>query len=89
LEYYDLDNLITKEQFYIDFLTPPYNILKVVGNSTGFKYSIETKEFMSEIKINDSNLLERIKGLNVINRGSTKSEEFKTLRSSLTKGKKI
>jgi group I intron endonuclease len=88
LEYYDLDNLITREQFYIDFLTPPYNILKVAGNSTGFKYSIETKEFMSEIKINDSNLLERIKGLSVINRGSTKSEKFKALRSSLTKGEK-
>jgi hypothetical protein len=26
LEYCDLDNLITREQFYLDSLTPPYNI---------------------------------------------------------------
>jgi len=88
LEYCDLDNLIAREQFYLDSLTPSYNILTIAGNSTGLKHSEQTKELMRELKINDPNLLERIKGLSVINKGSTKSEEFKALRSSLTKGEK-
>jgi group I intron endonuclease len=86
LEYCDLDNLIAREQFYLDSLTPPYNILTVAGSSLGFKHSEETKALMSEIKIKDLDLLERIEALSEINRGSVKSEEFKALRSTLTKG---
>jgi hypothetical protein len=49
LEYCNPDSLIAREQFYIDSLTPPYNILKVAGNSTGFKHTEETKELISKI----------------------------------------
>jgi len=86
LEYCNLEDLITREQFYLDNLTPPYNILTVAGNSTGFKHSGETKELMSKIKIEDPESFERIKELSNLNKGKQMSEEFKALRSFLTKG---
>lgn len=41
---------------------------------------------MSEIKLKDPDLLERIKELSNINRGRSMTEGFKALRSTLTKG---
>jgi hypothetical protein len=32
-------NAIAREQYYLDLLKPEYNILKVAGNSKGYKHS--------------------------------------------------
>jgi len=32
-EYCDAEGLLSREQFYLDFLEPEYNILKVAGSS--------------------------------------------------------
>jgi hypothetical protein len=50
LEYCDKDNLILKEQYYLDYLEPLYNILKTAGSPLGRKHSEEAK-----IKIRKSN----------------------------------
>jgi group I intron endonuclease len=40
----DLNNLITREQYYIDKLNPYFNICKIANSSLGTKRSDETKE---------------------------------------------
>lgn len=42
LEYCERDQVIIKEQYFVDLLQPEYNILKVVGSSLGYKHSPET-----------------------------------------------
>lgn len=47
LEYCEPNELISREQYYIDFLNPEYNILKKAGSILGFKHSEATKLKMS------------------------------------------
>lgn len=47
LEYCEKEELITREQYYIDKLSPSYNILKIAGSSLGFTHSEKTKSIMS------------------------------------------
>ena len=43
LEYCSKEDLITREQYYIDLYKPDYNILRLAGSSLGFKQSEEWK----------------------------------------------
>jgi hypothetical protein len=43
LEYCKKENVISREQYYFDFLNPEYNILKIAGSSLGYKHSLETR----------------------------------------------
>lgn len=48
IEYIDNDSsLIDREQVWLDFFRPKYNILKVAGSPSGFKMSNETRRKMS------------------------------------------
>jgi hypothetical protein len=47
LEYCEPNVIISREQYYIDFLNPEYNILKKAGSNLGFKHSEATKLRMS------------------------------------------
>jgi group I intron endonuclease len=51
LEYCDPQNVIEREQYYLDFLKPEYNILKIAGSSLGFKHTKETLAKMAVIKL--------------------------------------
>lgn len=42
LEYCKVEDVIEREQYYIDLLKPKYNILKVAGSCLGYKHSQET-----------------------------------------------
>lgn len=44
LEYCDKTILLKREQYYFNFLNPPYNILKIAGSSLGDKLTEETKK---------------------------------------------
>ena len=55
LEYCNKNELIAKEQYYLDLLTPEYNILKKAGSSLGFKHSLETRQKMSNSQIRIGN----------------------------------
>lgn len=54
LEHCTLENLIDREQYYLDKLEPEYNILKKAGSLSGFKHSEATKELMSLNRLNHS-----------------------------------
>ena len=43
LEYTNKDNLIRSEQYWIDSITPGYNILTTAGNWSNHHHSEETK----------------------------------------------
>jgi group I intron endonuclease len=47
LEFCAIDQLIEREQYYINALSPEFNILKIAGSSLGFTHSEETKSKMS------------------------------------------
>lgn len=43
LEYCDNNSIISREQYYMNYFNPEYNILKLAGSTLGFKHSTETK----------------------------------------------
>lgn len=43
LEYCNKENLLEREQFYIDNLKPSYNILSIAGSSIGYAHTENTK----------------------------------------------
>jgi hypothetical protein len=47
LEYCEPENVIKREQHYIDLLNPEYNILKIAGSMLGFRQSEESRAKMS------------------------------------------
>lgn len=55
LEYCNKENVINREQYYIDFFKPEYNILQIAGSSLGFKHSSYSKLIMSDLKIVERN----------------------------------
>lgn len=48
LEYCDKDLLFTREQYYLDQLSPVYNILKLAGSSLSYKHTKESKNKISK-----------------------------------------
>ena len=50
LEYCKPNNILTREQYYLDLYKPIYNILKKAGSSLGYRHTYETKAFISSIK---------------------------------------
>jgi group I intron endonuclease len=51
LEYCNKENILEREQYYIDTLNPVYNTCKIAGNSTGKKHSKETREKQSKKRL--------------------------------------
>jgi len=47
IEYCSSDVVIIREQYYIDLLSPEYNILKTAGSRLGKKHNLETKKAIS------------------------------------------
>lgn len=44
MEYCSVNEVISREQFYLYSLSPDYNILNTAGNSTGYKHTEESLE---------------------------------------------
>ena len=42
LEYCDKDNVLEREQYYLDLIKPEYNIVKVAGSTVGYKHTSES-----------------------------------------------
>jgi hypothetical protein len=42
LEYCDINNLLKREQYYLDNLKPEYNIVEKAGSTLGYKHTEET-----------------------------------------------
>ena len=50
LEYCDKEDVLKREQYYLDILNPEYNILTVAGSFVGYKHSAETIAKMRECR---------------------------------------
>lgn len=87
LEYCDPDDLIKREQFYIDSIKPEYNILLVAGSSLGVIPSEETKMKISKALKGRSLLEETKEKMSEVRKGKKLSEKTKKLLSELNKGK--
>jgi len=87
LEYCEIEDLIKREQYYIDQLDPIYNILRVAGSSLGYQHTEEYKELFSGEKHPFFGKTHTELTKNQIREsmlGSTRSEEVKNkIRDSL------
>ena len=87
LEYCESNDLIKREQYYIDSLKPEYNILKIAGSSFGRIHTEETKMKISKI-LKGKPLSELTKDKMSNTRiGKKFSEKTKKILSELRKGK--
>ena len=59
IELCDKENLIKKEQFYIDTLKPFYNIAKIAGSTLGVNITKEQSEKLSKLRKGKQNSLGR------------------------------
>jgi len=93
LEYCNKDEVIAREQYYLDLLLPKYNILKISGSSLGFKHSEETIAKFKEIAKNRIYSEERKAKFGALNQN--RSKEFlernraRLLKLNLSKGHPI
>lgn len=53
LEYCDRDNLLKREQYYLDNLKPEYNVLEKAGSTLGYKHTEESLNKMRKFIISD------------------------------------
>lgn len=42
LEYGDKNNVLIREQYYMDLLKPQYNIAEIAGSTLGYKHTPES-----------------------------------------------
>jgi len=49
LEYCNKDDLLTREQYYLDYFKPEYNIYETAGSPLGYKHTEETMVKLREI----------------------------------------
>jgi group I intron endonuclease len=71
LEYCEIKDLISREQYYIDLLTPPYNINPTAYSRLGSKHVEESKELMRINNLGEKNPMF----------GKTHSVEYKAILS--------
>lgn len=89
LEIIDIDdsikeNLLMREQFWIDNLKPAYNILPVAGSNLGYHHTEETKQSTKGVKKSESHAKHIREG----QKGRVLSEEHKAKLSQEAKHRK-
>jgi len=78
LEYCDPKDLVKREQYYLDLLSPEYNVLRFAYSSLGYKH---TKESMIKLSKNLANLSKSIK-VKVTNLETNVLQEYTSLREA-------
>jgi group I intron endonuclease len=82
LEYCNPEILLVREQYYVDFLRPKYNLLQKAGSNTGYKHTEETlMRFKTRVLSNNTRF-----NLSKAATGRVLSEETKTKISCARKG---
>lgn len=71
LEITDKENVLIREQFYLDEFKPEYNILKFARNSQGFKHTKESIEKIKKSKIGGKHSDEVRKRMSITRRGES------------------
>jgi len=84
LEYCDRNCVIEREQYYMDFFKPKYNILKVAGSPLGYKHTPEALEKLRLLGIGRKHSEETRYKIRAANIGNSISDEIR-LKISNTK----
>ena len=53
LEYCDKNNVIEREQYYMDLIKPQYNIVEIAGSTLGYKHTPESLSKMRDFVLSD------------------------------------
>lgn len=53
LEYTDINNVLDKEQYYMDLYKPQYNIVQKAGSTLGYKHTQKSLDKMREFILSD------------------------------------
>jgi len=88
LEYCEKEDLIKREQYYIDTLNPEFNMCKVAGSCLGKKLSGETKRKISEMHKGKRLSKEHREKISIANKGKTVSEEARRKIGDGNRGEK-
>lgn len=93
LEIIDIDdsikeNLLMREQFWIDNLKPAYNILPVAGSNLGYQHTEETKQKISNSTKGVKKSESHVKHIREGQKGRVLSEEHKAKLSQAAKHRK-
>lgn len=86
LEYCDKEYLIIKEQSWIDFCKPQYNLNPKAGSNLGRKWSKEARENMRQARLRLPK--EFLSSLGKMTKGRKHTEEWKKSQSERSKGNK-
>lgn len=83
IELCNVDDLIAREQYWIDTLNPHYNICKIAGNSIGVKRSEGTKQKLRDINTGKKQSKETVEKRTAKIRGMKRSpEQVEKIRES-------
>jgi len=94
LEYCEPDNVVTREQHYLDLLKPEYNLLGTAGSSLGYLHSVGSIAKMSEAKKGNKNRIGKSHSelakakMSEVHIGKILSDKTKAKMSEIKKGKK-
>lgn len=82
------EDLLEREQFWIDNLRPEYNILLVAGSTLGYHHTEETKQKISKTTTGVKKSKEHAKHISEGQRGRTLTKEHKEKLSQSAKNRK-
>ena len=85
LEYCDSENVIEREQYYLDLLKPEYNILKMAGSCYGHRHTEETLAKFRARKLSEETKAK----ISAAKLGCKLSEETRTKMSAAKQGSKL
>lgn len=83
------EELLIKEQSFLDWLNPEYNMCKIAGSSLGYKHTIHTRNKMSSSQKGRIISEETRNKISLANKGHNTSEETRLKISLSQKGKVI
>jgi len=75
LEYCCIDNLIKREQYYIDLLKPVYNLCKIAGSPRGRIVSEETRAKLRIANTGYKHTKEALEKISIASRSRSRTEE--------------
>jgi group I intron endonuclease len=77
LEYCSIDNLIKREQYYIDLLKPVYNLCKIAGSPRGRIVSEETRAKLRVANTGYKHTKEALEKISIASRSRTEEQREK------------
>lgn len=89
LEYCEKENLIIREQYYLDTLKPQYNICKIAGSQLGMKRSEESLRKRTLSRSGFKHTEEAKKKISIATKGKFHSQEVKEKIRQSNLGKKL